>query len=1268
MTNEKKSNMSAEQKLYPQLIYRINSILSDIKSKIEKYYKEGELFIAPSVLDPHTRTFNWLMVNDEKWKFLGAEDRKDIENHIKSNWKKFEKEFIRRKEMKTVSDAIDIVKKSANKTDEEYHFALLSIYQFYPNNPRKYIDGIIYRNIARRAKERNGKNHRIDYAQVTLQCGEENKKTYILYPWVKINFFDNEGPTEIKYSCQEFNPSDPEKEITKGYPADDNPDVDKPEEIRPLESESDYKKYGWGEFTPATLRTNHFHKNYFVPFFVKDEGFNPKKFYKLSSEYLSQRKYIYVKPLYDALYGEYGNLCAVLQIPFVKTTERDKFSDVKNILINRLPFLVNEIKNAAFFEILKQPIEGDDLLEHFIKYLPMLQDWEYIRVFENKNGGEVILNYCYGRAENGEWKKCPLRGSNCATKPECLIQINANSYELEDEELKKIIRDAKKKHIACNEIRFGKGHKHKALLENIFTEGYIPELDEYDKSKCENKIVIYEYPSYTIIPDDEREEHKLGLFYERQQIDLLRQLALKRKVILETTRHGSIAAMTAIVARNLSHNIGSHVLSRWIMSLNDLLKDEDWKSPSEIIKKVTALLSEKDTTTFCNKISEFYKTLEISKPLFQYIQHRMDFIAEVATSIPSSEMTMDFQRDIFEPFKEQKVLLEKIANSEGFDDLTKCFIVEVAKSCERVSIPNGVIGTHAIYSILENFIRNAAKHYKCNSKELEIRIELKIPDRVKLKSKPNNGKKIDKVVFDKSNVLTIKEDKESGGTFILTKNEQQEIKDLFSDEDKEILERFFHIHERYIELRIWDMRQDSCNDEILEKLRSFSDRDSEDGRLIDEKGIINPGGWGIKEMIVSSNFLRKNSPEKLIGDMAKNEPSIMEIICDDDSDKIACKNGKKTCHRSDSYKDKLGIRFYLRRPKDMYMIGNEENRKITKDKFEIEYTNTALKKGERLTEDIPHRLLFVNESIKNCYEDDPMAPMRIMTYAKNDDIKDINDTFYLNKYEEFIKGPGEFRELPILRYGGGSGRTFFTGNSCYLVDNTCYDPANYAKSKDSLPFFYYHANGSGEECTIAKLIEDKKYFQPVSGAYTSVVRKLEKLPTDKLYQKHFLLELIESALTKVIIIDERVSDLADKDAFHGKKIRDILDNMKIDVLKVDKENITYESIEEKLKSKNAIKSSKDRKLNNYKYHFLVIHQGILDKVKKNSRNHKALIEMIDCRWKVIDSGRGVPMELGDFPDARFVETSALMKMLEVYDKHGLVQTLFSLRRPLVNKE
>lgn len=88
-------------------------------------------------------------------------------------------------------------------------------------------------------------------------------------------------------------------------------------------------------------------------------------------------------------------------------------------------------------------------------------------------------------------------------------------------------------------------------------------------------------------------------------------------------------------------------------------------------------------------------------------------------------------------------------------------------------------------------------------------------------------------------------------------------------------------------------------------------------------------------------------------------------------------------------------------------------------------------------------------------------------------------------------------------------------------------------------------------------------------------------------------------------------------------------------------------------------------------HFFVIHQGILDKLnKREPESDKSLMENIRCKWKVIDSGRGVPEpeKLGRYPEARFVQISVLQRLLENFDKHGLAQTLFSTRRPATEWE
>lgn len=881
--------------------------------------------------------------------------------------------------------------------------------------------------------------------------------------------------------------------------------------------------------------------------------------------------------------------------------------------------------------------------------------------------------------------------------------------------------------------------------------GYLEVRKKLDR--YENPYVIKHFVSYKYLklekweflilqlhskhPDAFSPREETNALYLCQAIETgLRTLEKK----YETIRHGSKAAMTAIESRNLSHNIGSHVLFRWLTELGEILKN---KSDSEISGD--------------NKL----KCINQSKDLFQYIQHRMDFIAEISTSVPSSEMTMDFSSDVMVPFNNQKALLQNIGKSEGFD-LEESIMLDPDpphSDCKRVSVPNGIIGTHAIYSIIENFIRNAAKHCKgilfnefevkweklvqcciesqgknpikeyihektkdildsknnygvfdkkkefiqilntiiksddfsrsalprdikldgwacnlrkkvisssckeeylmqlnrhiiektfsgCIKRAMKVEIELRVPDVAILQNNYSNHSN-GKYTLD-GNFLKINE---NGDTRLLTKAEQSEIKEKIINTDIERAERFFYKHENYIEFCIYDMREGSCNEEVFNQLKDYFVGAND----FIKDGSIKPGGWGIKEMIMSANFMRKRPPEKILDRLHSKEPPLAEIICNYDQ----C--DKSNCPSAEKYKNRLGIRFYLRRPKDMCIIGGEDiGNKIKGDKFEINYLNIDnVNVLDNLTDDIPHRLMLVpekNNFDKYEYDNNPSIPMRIWTYKAG---TCFDDKLYLNNYDDFIKNTlHNNRDLPAIFFGKSKMQKLnvsCNGNNKYKfrID----DKLNFENCKaDNILLFIQHPEDENNIKTneIEKIIENRVYFQPISGAYPFAA-KLTSLPSDEMLERHFLLEIIESALTRVVIIDERVSDYSKIKVFNDKaSVENILKSMKIFVLDIDKSNITKKSILEKF-----------GKLNCNDYHFLVIHQGILDKVEKNGAGDaEKLMQSLKkkCRWRIIDSGRGVPPEIETHNDVRFIETSALLKMLETYDKHALVQTLFSLRR------
>lgn len=213
------------------------------------------------------------------------------------------------------------------------------------------------------------------------------------------------------------------------------------------------------------------------------------------------------------------------------------------------------------------------------------------------------------------------------------------------------------------------------------------------------------------------------------------------------------SAIGSIMARNGSHNIGSHVLSA---------------------------------------LSHNVGTMPDDRMLYQYIQHRMDYIASATTGAPDWSVPTPFVGNAMKLFYSQRHLLDHIAESDGLHayqyqgkgtqigagqkDCVKIVVRKIERYKEgeqpkrekgdgwqrkaypdkkhpnekisidayeffsdvtegtnwdldeAVSIPGGILGQHAFYNIVENVLRNAAKHSWAGQEEkdagnLEIYID-----------------------------------------------------------------------------------------------------------------------------------------------------------------------------------------------------------------------------------------------------------------------------------------------------------------------------------------------------------------------------------------------------------------------------------------------------------------------------------------------------------------------------------------------------------------
>lgn len=155
-------------------------------------------------------------------------------------------------------------------------------------------------------------------------------------------------------------------------------------------------------------------------------------------------------------------------------------------------------------------------------------------------------------------------------------------------------------------------------------------------------------------------------------------------------------AVVAIMGRNISHNIGSHVLA----------------GVTELYDNMCSLTDDDFARNIAPAITKEH--FRKAKNLYKYLQQRNDLIAQLSTSVPTWTLDMNLG-EIIKEFEDQKYLLDFIAHFRELADGKKIDssnieIEHKGLDSLEIAIPTGNIGTHAFYSILENIIRNAARH------------------------------------------------------------------------------------------------------------------------------------------------------------------------------------------------------------------------------------------------------------------------------------------------------------------------------------------------------------------------------------------------------------------------------------------------------------------------------------------------------------------------------------------------------------------------------
>ena len=376
---------------------------------------------------------------------------------------------------------------------------------------------------------------------------------------------------------------------------------------------------------------------------------------------------VLLMPVRDTwIQGEgFGGLWAALICTFAGE-EPDKGIEVKECferkvmpdLLPRFETISNVLFNAGIAAIANEDLAPPyNLAEHFVRALTHVQDWECVKAYY---GDEV--EFCYRRSignRQQEWLRCD--------KPPC-------------------------RYCTANARRFSWGE----LAVSLWDRKYVPQLTQEDISQYKGYSFEFNFSRTSLVPNDNESRRRFDWAVLRQQMNVLGVLAPKVRAL----RYALRRAVSGIMGRNLSHNIGSHVIARYASKIGT---DEVFHGNND----------------------------DQRSDLLHYLQRRMDFLADVATSdspfwfqslslkeqtdrLNWEEQTARLNRldadDQSGPVatsgrQAEPVLLRFITGKENLNATVDYSGDDVYFAC-----PGGEVGVHALFVILENIIRNSARH------------------------------------------------------------------------------------------------------------------------------------------------------------------------------------------------------------------------------------------------------------------------------------------------------------------------------------------------------------------------------------------------------------------------------------------------------------------------------------------------------------------------------------------------------------------------------
>ena len=579
------------------------------------------------------------------------------------------------------------------------------------------------------------------------------------------------------------------------------------------------------------------------------------------------------------------------------------------------------------------------------------------------------------------------------------------------------------------------------------------------------------------------------IYFTRSLVLLL--LSSSQRYYEKVALNNSIkSAIAAIMARNMSHNLGSHFLTNtknYFSNLSELEDNADLRGVKHVLQYVQERMDFVATVVSAdifpygpvNIKSQIFDELKVDDAGKRHNKPTTNFLLDFLVSsehVSKNSRTMfknegwsDTKLDIKIIFNCSDKLITYWGSSSIGDEENKLKIANV-----NYAIPGGILGRHAIFNIVENIIRNSAKHDSINiPQEGGLVISLKLEsDRI--------------IVFDNKN-------------------------------------------NAYSKVKIWSSGNDTTPQEI--SLIDYLKIQLLDVKILKYNGEIDKKNKGLKEMLISALWLKnENIPnwfsdfESKPEDRVKKLNDVFGIVAIDDEG-----NEVNSNYRELDSLNKANLGYYFKIDhfeikKNIASVENLTYEHIKSVKADIIACSKDIKIESKKLSQIYPRFIVDNNELntdpaslfkKVIRSNTSFDPEKIRISIVHPNFGNENSKF---TYKKLNKSGGDIRGLSNLKksdetlivYKNHFGKKQVTKGK-NLLQST--DQKEKIKS-DS--FNEYEKLERIDD--IINFYQTATYLDAISGEnFTSTIVNPEFL-NDEINR----LKVIESALTGIAIIDERI--------------------------------------------------------------------------------------------------------------------------------------------------